>query len=373
MCGPLPLVDRGLHVRLFPFVAYLLAATLLVFSRAEAVIQGIDVSHWQGPIDWNSVKAAGIQFAFVKISDGFGDYDETFPTNLNAAIAAGIPIGPYHFAYPQTGTSNPLDAANEANYFVDWIQPYYQSTGVLLRPVLDLETTSGQATVAAEKVFLSKWVSNFAAVVQSRLGVAPIIYTSGTFAKNYLDGTPPPVSIDGTQGYDIDQYPLWFAKQTVTNIYDNAIPPTTSGVNPDIGIWAGKGWKFWQWSGTGSVSGIGGNVDRNVFDGTLLELAQQFSPNYSNGDYNNNGVVDAADYVTWRNTFGMTVNAGVDADGDLSGSVDAGDFTIWKTNFGKLVPNVPTGAGAALGTVPEPATILLGFAVLVSLAMVRRR
>ena len=52
-------------------------------------------------------------------------------------------------------------------------------------------------------------------------------------------------------------------------------------------------WEFWQYSSTGSVPGISGNVDLDVFDGTLLELLQQFSPNYSNGDYNNDGIVDA--------------------------------------------------------------------------------
>jgi len=118
-------------------------------------------------------------------------------------------------------------------------------------------------------------------------------------------------------------------------------------------------YKFWQYSSTGSVPGISGNVDLDVFNGNFLQLAQQFSPNYSNGDYDNNGVVDTADYVLWRKTIAKSVNPGVGTDGDLSGIIDGGDYTIWKTNFGKAVPNVPAGAGAGFASVPEPASLLL--------------
>ena len=86
------------------------------------------------------------------------------------------------------------------------------------------------------------------------------------------------------------------------------------------------------------MPGISGNVDLDIFNGTFLQLIQQYSPNYSNGDYDNNGTVDAADYVLWRKTMGQSVNQGVKADGDLSGTIDAGDYTTWQTNFGKRCP-----------------------------------
>ncbi len=104
-----------------------------------------------------------------------------------------------------------------------------------------------------------------------------------------------------------------------------------------------------------------------MFDGTLLELVQQYSPNYSNGDYNNDGIVDAADYTYWRNRIGQHVNLGTGADGDLSGVIDAGDYDIWKANFGKLVPNVPPGAGAgSVAGVPEPTALALLLAALLN-------
>lgn len=303
------------------------------------------------------MKNAGIQFAYCKVSDGVGDFDATYPTNINGARAAGILVGPYHFAYPQSDKTNPLDAANEANYFVDLIQPFYQGNELMLRPVLDLESVSGQATTAAEKVFLSNWVRNFATVVENRMGVKPIVYANGNFAQTYYET-------------NINQYPLWFAKPTtnIVNDFANAVPPTTA----NLGIWGSVGWKFWQWSWTGNVGGTS-PLDRNVFNGTLLELAQQFSPNYSNGDYNNNGLVDAADYALWRNTLGQSVKPGMGADGDLSGMVDEGDFAIWKTNLGKAVTGAGSSTAVGAAIVPEPSAFLLMIIAVGSLAAHRRR
>ena len=77
------------------------------------------------------------------------------------------------------------------------------------------------------------------------------------------------------------------------------------------------------------------------------------------GDYNNNGVVDAADYTVWRDTLGQT-GGGLAADGNNNGSIDDGDYTVWKTNFGHHAPGAGSSANAsANAAVPEPATIVL--------------
>ena len=80
------------------------------------------------------------------------------------------------------------------------------------------------------------------------------------------------------------------------------------------------------------------------------------------GDYNDNGVVDAADYVVWRNTFGQAASpSGSGADGNANGTIDAGDFDFWKTKFGNSVPGAGLGAIAA---VPEPGTLSLTIALI---------
>jgi hypothetical protein len=100
------------------------------------------------------------------------------------------------------------------------------------------------------------------------------------------------------------------------------------------------------------------------------------------GDYNRNGVVDAADYALWRKTLNSSVSPqGSGADGNGNGSVDAGDFTFWRENFGRasqIIVNKGTGAGASesllSGSVPEPASAwLLLLATLMVSGQIRHR
>ena len=75
------------------------------------------------------------------------------------------------------------------------------------------------------------------------------------------------------------------------------------------------------------------------------------------GDYNQNGVVDAADYAVWRDTLG-TVGGGLAADGDNSGEVDAADYVLWRANFGQTAAGSATGLTSG-ALVPEPASVML--------------
>jgi GH25 family lysozyme M1 (1,4-beta-N-acetylmuramidase) len=328
------------------------AAIAIYASPATALIDGIDISSHQGNITaagWQQIKAAGIDFAFARVSLGSCcDFDANYVNNFSRAIAAGIPIGPYAVGYPHTNTADPNDAVNEANYLVSLMKPYYQGSGLMLRPVLDIELPLDRNL---SQSFMSQWVVKWATTVKAGLGVDPIIYTYTSFAATELNSSVTP-------------YPLWIANY-------NSTPPS---LPPASAYLPWSSWEFWQYSSTGSVPGISGNVDLDVFDGTLLELLQQHSPNYSNGDYNNDGMVDAGDYVYWRDRVGMVVNMGTGADGDLSGVVDMGDYDVWKSNFGTLVPNVPAGAGgqSVIG-VPEPSTTILFAAAITALTSRRRR
>src|SRR6187401_1511620 len=155
----------------------LLTASILALTVAPtraAYIDGIDVSHFQGNVDWTAAKESGITFAFTKASEGVNFTDSSFATNMAAASSAGVIIGPYHLARPDSFNTDPNDAANEANYFVNTIQSYYQGTNTTLRPVLDFEKLAGVGNTAAEKTFLSQWLRNFAGVVHNRLGFDPI-------------------------------------------------------------------------------------------------------------------------------------------------------------------------------------------------------
>lgn len=206
----------------------------LIAESIDENIYGIDVSSWQDEIDWPMVYEDGYQFCFAKATEGVGWTDSFFETNMNEGTSAGLFMGAYHFATPSED-----DAIIEAEYFVDIAGDYI--TDGFLRPVLDLEQGSSLGATA-----LSNWVHTWVETVKTLTGITPIIYVNSNYANNYL---LPSVS----------QYPLWIAHWT----YDpNAIP--------DTGIW--DDWIFWQYSDQGSVNGISGYVDLNLFNGNLVEL-----------------------------------------------------------------------------------------------------
>ncbi|MEZ0227233.1 MAG: glycoside hydrolase family 25 protein [Planctomycetota bacterium] len=201
---------------------------------------GVDVSKWQGSIDWPQVAASGKDFAIVRVSDGTGYNDEYFDRNWKGVKDAGMVRGAYQFFRP---TQDPVA---QANLFCDRIGKLAPGD---LPPVLDLEVTDG---AGSEQI--ARNVAAWADVVEKRLGVKPIIYVS----PGFWSGLNPKPKVDG-----ID---LWVAHWGVSS--------------PDIPAgWSG--WKFWQTSSTGSVPGISGNVDTNLFNGSVADLkkyAAEHSP-----------------------------------------------------------------------------------------------
>jgi len=202
-------------------------------------VNGIDVSHWQGTINWVQVYNEGFRFAFAKATQGTGILDGNFMTNMNNGRNAGMFMGAYHYATPDSST-----AADQANYFVDQAGEYI--TAGYLRPALDLEETGGLG-----QAVLSQWVNNFMSTVKSRTGVEPILYTSPSFANDNLDVTV------------VNEYDLWIAHWR-------------TDLNPSTGGW--DHWDFWQHTigAKGSVPGINAEIDWDRFNGDISKLQQDF-------------------------------------------------------------------------------------------------
>ena len=322
------------------FLTLVLASWFLgLVSSHAALIEGIDVSHWQGSINWNSVKNDGVKFAFAKATEGVDFIDSRYVQNMNSARAAGVLIGPYHFARPDSFESNPLDAANEANDFVDAIEPYYQVPGKFLRPVLDVERLPGAGDIPAgttQKSFLSEWIRDFVAVVESRLGFAPLIYANSNYAKNYFES-------------DLAQYDLWIARWT----HNPLVTPTSS----NLGIW--NDWEFWQWTDSWRVAGIAGNVDGNLFDGTMQDLMQFVVGADPTADFDDDGDRDGADFLVWQRGLGITNGANQgNGDANWDAAVDQADLTVWQQQIGTV------SALTVIQAVPEPSTWILSFSLL---------
>ncbi len=233
---------NGLSTQSHYGVAAVYAATGL-FSLAPAppppgsYLEGIDVSHWQGTINWASV-AAYKKFAIIKATESTIYVDSQYATNHANARANGVRTGAYHFAQPSTTAG---DAVAEA----DWFTSHMNLTTGDLNPALDLETSNGLGTSA-----LQTWVKTWLDRVYATTGIRPMVYTSPSFWRSYMGDTR---SI-ADAGYTV----LWIAHWGVTS-------PSVPGSN-----WGGKGWTFWQYTSDGSVPGISGRVDLDRFNGTDL-------------------------------------------------------------------------------------------------------
>ncbi|MEM8875265.1 MAG: glycoside hydrolase family 25 protein [Planctomycetota bacterium] len=242
-------------------------ATLLTAATAFAQrTRGIDVSQFQGTMNWETAYDNDIRFAFVRstrggLSSATGQvFDTRFDENIAALgtlADAGKPIyhSAYHFARPDTipnGASN-ADIANaaiaEATHFVN-VAGYTMVPGNL-RPVLDLEAGGDNLTRAE----LSFWANTFMDEVERQTGAEPLIYMNTNYAVNFIDGS-------------LADRDLWIANWNQTSygnpVTGNGGPPT--GAIPD--------WAFWQYSADGNGMGAtfgasSTDLDLNVANGDL--------------------------------------------------------------------------------------------------------
>lgn len=208
-------------------------------------VHGIDVSRYQGDINWQAVKASGIGFAYLKATEG-GDYvDPKFTANWQGAKAAGMPVGAYHFVY----------WCRPAHEQAAWFKQHIPNDPNALPPVLDLEWNGHSRTcpkkvpreLALEKVRLMLYE------LEQLTGKRPIIYTDITFHREVLQGEA-----------EFDKYPFWLRSV--------AAPPEDRYV--------GRRWSFWQYTATAQIAGIRGDVDKNTFGGTESEFKGWVSGKY---------------------------------------------------------------------------------------------
>jgi GH25 family lysozyme M1 (1,4-beta-N-acetylmuramidase) len=202
---------------------------LVLVSTAATYAKGVDVSNYQGSIDWLSVAGDGYTFAFAKASEGTSFTDVTYALNRTGAPGVGLRLGAYHFARP-SGTSDATittSAIAQADHFVDVASPKAGD----LPPVVDLETTGGLKAPA-----LVKWTQAWLDEVNARTGLSALIYASPSFWKN---------SLSDTTAFALAGHRLWIAHWT-----KNASPLVPAS------NWNGSGWSFWQWSNCQKVAGI---------------------------------------------------------------------------------------------------------------------
>lgn len=202
-----------------PRVAELRAVIRHTVNRQQ---QGIDVSHYQGHINWEKVaRHENVTFAYVKATEGAGYVDDFYLRNLYGAKRVGIPVGVYHFFSPTAS------ALTQLENFRSNVDPRQQD----LIPIVDVEKR-GKGSLAQFQGKLRAFLEG----VEKMFGVKPIIYTGVNFYAKYLEGR-------------FTGYRFMVAR------YAEEFP----GLSEDVPI------LLWQYSCTSRVDGIKGHVDRSVF------------------------------------------------------------------------------------------------------------
>ena len=214
------------------------AAALLYFGitqinhppKDKYPIRGVDVSEYQGDIDWSVLSNQDIDFAFIKATEGSSYTDEHFSENWENASKTDLRIGAYHFfSLESSGKS-------QAEHFCDTVQ------GVpnMLPPVVDVEPYGAYKDITEKDVSeLTDWLT----VTEENYGVKPIIYTTSKWYRKQIKGSFP-------------NYDIW-----IRSVY--------SKPNKDIE------WTFWQYSNRMNLDGYDGEekyIDMNVFCGSAEEF-----------------------------------------------------------------------------------------------------
>jgi lysozyme len=187
-------------------------------------VQGIDVSHHQGAIDWRSVASEGwIRFAYVKATEGGDWIDPEFGRNWTAARREGLRVGAYHFfTFCAPGIE-------QARHFLRVVPP----AAVALPAALDVEGGGACARPAREEIL--REIRAWCRAVEAATGKPPVIYVTDESYRSILAGSG-------------IEYRLW-----IRDLFREPVPA------------AGEAWSFWQWHSRGRIRGVKGLVDLDAY------------------------------------------------------------------------------------------------------------
>ena len=207
---------------------------------------GIDLSSHNGEVDFRKVAAAGVKYAWIKVTEGTTHTNPGFQKKFEDARREGVIVGAYHFARPDTYSGDPLDWQREADNFLSRLNVAGLKCGDLL-PVVDLE--QGLKT---DDDYNCNWYLKWLDYVGCETKTRPVVYTARWAWQLYI-----------TKGRndlqnELSTYPLWLAS------YNEGIQPERT-----TDLWSK--WDIWQWTGSGAVPGVKGRCDQNWMAGGQLD------------------------------------------------------------------------------------------------------
>ncbi len=206
-------------------------------SRKTYPVRGVDVSSYQGEIDWEVLSSHNISFAFIKATEGSSFVDKRFAYNYQQAQKTHLSIGAYHFfSFDSAGTT-------QAENFISTVQPYKG----MLPPVIDVEFYGNHVYTPPSRENVEKELCDMLNALESYYGLKPILYATEQTYNAYL-----------AEGYA--DYDIWIRNvMTKPKVSDN------------------RAWTFWQFTNRGKLDGYNGQekfIDINVFCSSEEEFAQ---------------------------------------------------------------------------------------------------
>ena len=204
-------------------------------SKADSPVRGVDLSSYQGDVDWEVLSKQDISFAFIKATEGSSYIDPKYKENIENALKTNLRVGVYHFfSFESSG-------AQQAEHFIDTVA----ITENMLPPVVDIEYYADYKSNPPDKESVQKNLKELLEKLESRYGMKPIIYATQSSFKRYISGS-------------FSEYDIW-----IRDVY------FTPKLNDN------REWTFWQYSDKEKLDGYNGvekYIDMNVFNGSLEEF-----------------------------------------------------------------------------------------------------
>lgn len=196
-------------------------------------VKGVDVSEYQGEVDWDKIKSQGISFAFIKATEGSESKDSYFSNNFEKLKSMDMLLGCYHFfSFESSGEM-------QAENFIEAVGNIENDDTILL-PIIDVEYYGNYKKEKPDKDKVIEELQKMLDKLERTYRVKPMIYTTMEFYNSYIDG-------------NFSDYDLWIRNIVTKPKLEN------------------RDWKFWQYSGRGRLEGYSGEekfIDLNVFNGS---------------------------------------------------------------------------------------------------------
>ena len=209
-------------------------------SETKYPVRGVDVSSYQGEIDWQVLASQGIRFAFIKATEGSGFVDPCFSRNMADALGTDLKVGAYHFFSYDSGGETQADNFIRAVPNVDSMLP----------PVIDLEFYGNKRKNPPGKMETRRELTILLNRLEKYYGKKPILYVTDLSYRRYIAGA-------------YEEYPIW-----IRSVY------TVPGI-----LLRGRKWTFWQYTDHMELDGYSGEeryIDMNVYHGSLEEFEDQY-------------------------------------------------------------------------------------------------